>query len=872
MPDQRDNRTLPIASTAEIERTARQLVRARYDYLSGVGLQQPARPLILDSWKRCDALGVNPARARAPLAIARDVQLLQLRDANDVLLRAAAPVLRHLVDFFADSGYVVVLSDAGGRLIEVAGDTAIQRRLARIDFMPGGVWSEAAAGTNAIGTALATGHCVQLMAAEHYCEGWQDLTCTAAPIRHPRTHELLGVLDITGDYRLIRSFLPGFLGAAALEIQQRLHTHSPPPRALSRRSVYIVGAQTLDFTPTEPSMPTVASLGALPDPAPQPPRLDEQRPRDAERLAAATGTISASLDPQVTLEQIAQQTAYVLGVVCAAVCLFDDEHTLCPPHVWTQHNADHDAWLYAFDILLHRADGMVELRERGEVVIVDDLLASPLLPIELVEQLHCYGVALLPLVTARGVIGLIAVPQHTRNGWRADDVRLGLALASHAATALENARLFAALHQHNRYTEALNASAQFLSTLPDPGARLDLVLERIAAIMDFDAGLVLRCRQHDAALALVAHYQLPAVQPSGRKALTDRALYAFAEQVHRSGEPLLLCDQQPQVAAVQAALATIGFCDLMAVPLAAGGGSQGVLLVGTYSHRPFGAHDLRLLHTIGQQLALALHNAQLLREASDMEALREADRLKSQFLAAVSHDLRSPLTAIRASVEGLLDRRAEQAGAEHEQLLNIAGQATRLTRLVDQLLDLSRIEAGALHLDRDWTELPALLEDTIANFVDLNPGCQVECVIADDVPLQYLDPDGFVQVLWNLIENAWKYARHDEGIRVEARCVEHEVQIAVQDRGPGIPVRDRERVFQHFYRLQRERTLRTQGSGLGLAICRGIVAAHGGRIWVEERPGGGSSFCIALPLPTTTPTIETLHEHDLLQPLSKGAV
>jgi two-component system sensor histidine kinase KdpD len=105
----------------------------------------------------------------------------QLREANALLIRAAQPIMNHLIDFLAGSGYVVVLSDVQGCLLDVVGDPSICRRLARIDFVPGGNWSEAAAGTNAIGTALADGHIVQLMAAEHYCDGWQDLTCTATP-------------------------------------------------------------------------------------------------------------------------------------------------------------------------------------------------------------------------------------------------------------------------------------------------------------------------------------------------------------------------------------------------------------------------------------------------------------------------------------------------------------------------------------------------------------------------------------------------------------------------------------------------------------------------------------------------------------------
>jgi two-component system sensor histidine kinase KdpD len=236
-----------------------------------------------------------------------------------------------------------------------------------------------------------------------------------------------------------------------------------------------------------------------------------------------------------------------------------------------------------------------------------------------------------------------------------------------------------------------------------------------------------------------------------------------------------------------------------------------------------------------------------------MEALREADRLKSQFIAAVSHDLQSPLTAIRASVESLLDQGGVQSARMHQRLLyNIAGQTSRLDRLVDQLLDLSRIEAGVLSLDRDWIELPVLIADTLTKFEELHSGWRVERDLAADLPLQYVDPDRFAQVLWNLLENAKKYAPSCTAIKVEARWTSNGVLMEVADRGPGIPVEEREKIFQHFYRLKRDQGTHTQGSGLGLAICQGIVQAHGGRIWVEDQPEGGSVFRFTLPPPTAS--------------------
>jgi two-component system sensor histidine kinase KdpD len=173
--------------------------------------------------------------------------------------------------------------------------------------------------------------------------------------------------------------------------------------------------------------------------------------------------------------------------------------------------------------------------------------------------------------------------------------------------------------------------------------------------------------------------------------------------------------------------------------------------------------------------------------------------------------------------------------------------------LVDQLLDLSKIEAGALPLDCDWVELAVLVDDTIKDFERLHSGCRTEKVLEPNLPLHYIDGTRFGQVLWNLLENAYKYSGQGSPIRIEAYTRNHEVFISVADRGPGIPQGERERVFQRFYRLQREQRMHTQGSGLGLAICKGIIEAHGGRIWIEDREGGGSIFLIAMSLPEPDP-------------------
>lgn len=767
---------------------------------------------------------VDAARRNAPLAISRDAQLGDLHAANEPLLRAAHPVIDRLVTHLADSGYAVVLTDRSGCILRVAGDRDVRRRLERIDFIPGGNWSESAAGTNAIGTALADRRPVQLMAAEHFCDGWTDLTCTAAPIRDPRTAQVIGVLDITGDYRLIRSYLMSLLAVNALEIEEAL-------RISSARSV---------SPPQFVSSPARLTQSAL-----------ESSPGDAMLLTLAGGTMSASLDLDVTLRTVAEQTATLLHVDRATVCLFGDggvKGRYAPP--WPA-----DASGCEMSALLAKPEIVDALRERGEPIIADDVRSMPLLADVTFDPADVRSIALLPLSTARGIVGFVAALRATVGHWQFEDLRRAFALMPQAATAIENALLFDALRQHNRHVEAINAIAQLLGELSDPAAHVIALLTCIVRVMDHDAGLLFLYDDYDddgKKLRFAAHCGIEASAADVLRATTSaRAVTGLAAEVAASGEPQVLAEIELRSADTDSEfpLRASGCRAALAVPLADGGTIVGVIELAVRRTRPLTNADLKTLTAIGQQVCMSLRNAQLRRAAGELEALRQADRLKNEFLATVSHDLRSPLTAIRASVEGLLDRGVPQVNSPRDGLLhNIAGQANRLGRLVDQLLDVSQIGAGALRLDCEWNELPALLADTASGIRALYGGERVQFAIPPDPPLLFVDKDRFVQVLYNLLDNACKYTPSDTPVQVEATWTATEITIGVADRGPGVRDSEREHIFTRFYRVGGRENTGIRSIGLGLAICRGIVEAHGGRIWVDDNAGTGSVFRFMIPL------------------------
>ena len=260
------------------------------------------------------------------------------------------------------------------------------------------------------------------------------------------------------------------------------------------------------------------------------------------------------------------------------------------------------------------------------------------------------------------------------------------------------------------------------------------------------------------------------------------------------------------------------------------------------------------------QITLIIESARLRRESLQIEVLQKTDALRSALLSSVSHDLRTPLSSIKAAAYSLQEKDVQWSDEDRRSFaMTIEREADRLNRLVGNILDMSRIEGGALKPEKELYPL----QDVIYSVVDHMQFALKERTVRIDIPeelppveLDFLQID---QVLTNLIENATRYTPPESPIEISAEAHEHEIIVSVSDRGQGIPVHDMERVFDKFYRVMGTRRKGSLGTGLGLAVSRGLIEAHGGRIWVENRGGGGAIFRFTLPTPSVQGVEEVIH-------------
>ena len=313
--------------------------------------------------------------------------------------------------------------------------------------------------------------------------------------------------------------------------------------------------------------------------------------------------------------------------------------------------------------------------------------------------------------------------------------------------------------------------------------------------------------------------------------------YRQADEFFRSGRESLVVTDHELLAENEVDNASVDLLRGVALaPVRLGGRPLGSMaLIGS---PPSG----QMVRAIANLIAITIEKARALEDASHAEAARQSEVLKSALLDSLAHDIKTPLTSIKAAVTSLL---GSAPGADRELLTIINEEADRLNRLAAEVVEMARIEAGKLHLEKHPVAMADLIAGALSDLAAPLKARPLTVNVPGNLPAAEADRDFAGQVVKQFVENALKYSPEGSPLVISAELKGGKIVIGVGDRGPGIEENERTRIFDKFYRGRRHR-FDTEGTGMGLAIAKGIVEAHGEKIWVESEPGQGAVFYFSL--------------------------
>jgi len=464
-------------------------------------------------------------------------------------------------------------------------------------------------------------------------------------------------------------------------------------------------------------------------------------------------------------------------------------------------------------------------------------------------------------MTRRGeVFGAIILTHRDVGAFTDAHVALIQTFADQAVIAIENVRLFKELQTR---TEALSRSVSELQALGEVGhaisSTLDLqtvlstIVARATQLSDTDAGVIYEYDEESEVFLPRATEHLEAEIIETLLATPVRKGEGATGRLAEVQEPVQLPDilVAPTESRVRAALVRTGYRALLAVPLVREDHLLGALTVLRKETGEFAPEVIELLRTFATQSALAIQNARLFREiAIKSGELELASRHKSEFLASMSHELRTPLNAIIGIGEILLeDSRELRREDQIEPLERMMRAARHLLTLINDILDLSKIEAGQMELDVIDFHLPSAIDEALLLMRERasRRGLALERHVDARLGEIQGDPRKVKQVLLNLLSNAVKFTPEGGRISLAARLGDGVVEVSVVDTGVGIAPEDQEAIFEEFRQAGRA-DKKIEGTGLGLALSRKFIELHGGRIWVKSQSGEGSTFTFTLPV------------------------
>lgn len=411
---------------------------------------------------------------------------------------------------------------------------------------------------------------------------------------------------------------------------------------------------------------------------------------------------------------------------------------------------------------------------------------------------------------------------------------------------LENRQLMEELEGHNRITNTLLGVSQAVSQSLDLQEIINAALERVAESTGLEVSLIYLAANDK--LVLKGHHGLSSKLAQGLLKDMNKN-HGIIGRVFEEGRPGVIEELSEYTESDLGVLGRNGYKSFAGAPLTVLGESIGVLGVATSFAHCFSPGNIDLLTRIGREIAIAIRNAQLYEDASSAKALRELDTMRTEFLANVSHELRTPLAVIKGSANSLLQPDVifdEQTRRDF--LVSIDRDADTLTRLVNDLLMMSRLEAEALEVTKKPHTITKVIESIKDRLDTLTTRHRLRIDISEGIPPVAVDEGRIGEVFTNLVENAVKFSEDSTSITISANLNENEVIVSVTDEGIGIPDDLQQKIFERFFQGENRKNGRRKGTGLGLSICRGIIEAHGGTIWVESERGKGTKFSFSLPV------------------------
>ncbi|HEV8473130.1 MAG TPA: GAF domain-containing protein [Methylomirabilota bacterium] len=471
-----------------------------------------------------------------------------------------------------------------------------------------------------------------------------------------------------------------------------------------------------------------------------------------------------------------------------------------------------------------------------------------------------------PLSRDDAVIGVIVIRRPEVRPFTDKQIALLQTFADQAVIAIENVRLFKELEAR---TLELTRSVTELQALGDVGRAvsstldLDTVLEEIVSranqLAGTDGGAIYEYEEATGRFHLRATHNFA---DEFVALLRETPLEPGEGAVGRAGtsrEPVQVADiaeTREYTSRLRDALVAGGYRSLLAVPLLSEDEVVGALVVNRREPGEFPARVVDVLRTFGTQSALAIQNARLFREIEDKSRqLEAASRHKDEFLASMSHELRTPLNAVIGFSEVLLEKMFGDVNAKQEEYLqDILASGRHLLSLINDILDLAKIEAGRMELDLEEFELAAAIDNALVLIREraTRKGLALGTAVDPGLGSVRGDQRKIKQVLLNLLSNAVKFTPEGGRVEVRAQRLDGHVEVAVTDTGIGIAPEDQDAVFEEFRQVGTDYAKKHEGTGLGLTLSRKFVELHGGSIAVKSRPGEGSTFTFTLPVSTGT--------------------